>query len=126
MEKQKIKSLFLSLPNDTIGEIVQFLGNGKDIYSLVLTSKTLCDFFHEDRYKYCCFNTIFKMNSPITSPILKFTRKIRCSCEITNDAFVHFKGIHTLIMSGCHEITNDALVHLEGIHTLDMKLFWNN
>ena len=41
---------------------------------------------------------------------------------ITDAAFVHLKGIHTLTMWGCNQptITNAAFIHLKGIQTLDM------
>jgi hypothetical protein len=42
---------------------------------------------------------------------------------ITDAAFVHLKGIHTLNMSECSQltITDSAFVHLKSIHTLDMS-----
>ena len=42
---------------------------------------------------------------------------------ITDAAFVHLRGIHTLNMSGCWQetITDAAFVHLRGIHSLDMN-----
>jgi hypothetical protein len=43
-------------------------------------------------------------------------------CEgITDAAFVHLRGIHTLYMRGCDGITDAAFVHLRGIHSLDLK-----
>ena len=41
---------------------------------------------------------------------------------ITDAAFVHLKGIHKLNMSCCDQagITDAAFVHLKGIHTLDI------
>ena len=45
---------------------------------------------------------------------------IRCS-EITDKAFIHLKGIHTLNMSDCKQITDKAFVHLKGIHTFEMR-----
>jgi hypothetical protein len=47
-----------------------------------------------------------------------------CNQEtITDAAFKHLKGIHTLNMSHCtqHTITNKAFEHLKGIHTLDIS-----
>ena len=42
---------------------------------------------------------------------------------ITDAAFAHLRGIHTLDMSGCKQagITDAAFAHLRGIHTLDMS-----
>ena len=42
---------------------------------------------------------------------------------IVDADFVHFEGIHTLIMWCCSQagITDAAFVHLKGIHTLDMR-----
>ena len=41
--------------------------------------------------------------------------------SITNAAFVHLKGIHTLDMNGSRStITDAAFSHLQGIHTLNM------
>ena len=41
---------------------------------------------------------------------------------ITDGAFVHLAGIHTLYMGGCNQatITDGAFAHLAGIHTLNM------
>jgi hypothetical protein len=43
---------------------------------------------------------------------------------ITDAAFVHLKGIHTLNISGCNQkgITDAAFTHLAGIHTLELSL----
>jgi hypothetical protein len=43
--------------------------------------------------------------------------------EITDGAFVHLRGIHTLHMAGCSQrtITDGAFAHLRGIHTLNMS-----
>ena len=44
---------------------------------------------------------------------------------ITDAAFVHLAGIHTLIMSCCNNttsITDAAFAHLRGIHTLDVSM----
>ena len=40
--------------------------------------------------------------------------------QITDAAFVHLCGIHTLDMSHCNQITDAAFVHLCGIHILTM------
>ena len=40
--------------------------------------------------------------------------------DLTDAAFVHLKGIHTLDMHECNQITDAAFAHLKGIHTLDM------
>ena len=40
--------------------------------------------------------------------------------SITDAAFVHLRGIHTLDMRNCNQITDAAFVHLRGIHTLEM------
>jgi hypothetical protein len=40
--------------------------------------------------------------------------------QITNAAFVHLHGIHTLRMNGCSQITNDAFEHLKGIRRLNI------
>jgi hypothetical protein len=50
---------------------------------------------------------------------------MRCCSQITDAAFVHLKGIHTLNMDCCDQITDVALVHLKGIHTLDMDYLGN-
>ena len=41
---------------------------------------------------------------------------------ITDAAFVHLKGIHTLDMSACPQatITDAAFAHLKGIHSLNL------
>ena len=46
--------------------------------------------------------------------------------RVTDAAFVHLRGIHTLGMSDCNQttITDSAFIHLRGIHTLDMR--WCN
>ncbi len=43
--------------------------------------------------------------------------------ELTDADFAHFKGIHSLSMSGCNQatITDAAFQHLTGIQTLDMS-----
>ena len=43
--------------------------------------------------------------------------------RVTDAAFVHLRGIHTLDMSYCNQetITDAAFVHLRGIHTLSMR-----
>jgi hypothetical protein len=43
---------------------------------------------------------------------------------ITDAAFVHLRGIHTLDMSECNQvgITDAIFTHLRGIHHLNMKL----
>jgi hypothetical protein len=43
--------------------------------------------------------------------------------RVTDAAFVHLRGIHTLDMRGCNQttITDSAFIHLRGIHTLDMS-----
>ena len=43
--------------------------------------------------------------------------------RVTDAAFVHLRGIHTLDMWGCNQatITDSAFIHLRGIHTLDMR-----
>ena len=48
--------------------------------------------------------------------------KISQCQSITDAAFVHLKGIHTLHMVLCFQsaITDAAFVHLKGIHTLNM------
>ncbi len=40
--------------------------------------------------------------------------------QLTDAAFVHLRGIHTLYMWNCNQpaITDAAFVHLRGIHTL--------
>ena len=42
---------------------------------------------------------------------------------ISDGAFVHLVGIHTLHMIGCTQagISDAAFAHLQGIHTLDMR-----
>ena len=42
--------------------------------------------------------------------------------QLTDAAFEHLKGIHTLLMWGCDKvtITDAAFEHLKGIHSLDM------
>ena len=42
--------------------------------------------------------------------------------RITDNAFIHLKGIHTLKMNTCNQITDKAFIHLKGIHTLNMRL----
>ena len=46
----------------------------------------------------------------------------QCS-SVTNEAFEHLRGIHTLDMAVCYQdtITDAAFVHLSGIHMLDMS-----
>ena len=46
--------------------------------------------------------------------------------RVTDAAFVHLRGIHTLDMYGCNQITitDIAFIHLRGIHTLYMR--WCN
>ena len=42
--------------------------------------------------------------------------------QITDAAFEHLRGIHTLDMSGCGSyISDDAFVHLRGIYSLDIR-----
>ena len=43
--------------------------------------------------------------------------------RVTDGAFVHLRGIHTLYMSCCNQvtITDSAFIHLRGIHTLNMS-----
>ena len=50
-----------------------------------------------------------------------------CNCSqaaITDAAFAHLSGIHTLNMSECNQagITDAAFAHLRGIHTLIMGM----
>jgi hypothetical protein len=45
---------------------------------------------------------------------------MRGCIQITDAAFEHLTGIHTLTMSGCKDITDAAFVHLAGIHILNM------
>jgi hypothetical protein len=47
---------------------------------------------------------------------------MRACTSITDAAFVHLKGTHTLIMKNCSQvsITDAAFTHLKGIHTLNM------
>ena len=42
---------------------------------------------------------------------------------VTDAAFVHLRGIHTLTMIDCKQagITDAAFAHLRGIHKLDMR-----
>jgi hypothetical protein len=39
---------------------------------------------------------------------------------ITDAAFRHLRGIHTIVMTNCTQLTDAAFVHLRGIHTLYM------
>lgn len=43
--------------------------------------------------------------------------------QLTDAAFEHFEGLHTLILNGCNQraITDAAFRHLKGIHTLVMR-----
>lgn len=47
---------------------------------------------------------------------------------ITDKAFEHLAGLHTLNMMGCDQstITNRAVQHLSGLHTLDMTYCYQN
>ena len=41
--------------------------------------------------------------------------------DITDAAFINFRGIHTLNINMCERVTGAGFVHLSGIHTLDMS-----
>jgi hypothetical protein len=48
------------------------------------------------------------------------TLKMWCFVGITDAAFVHLRGINTLVMYGSRRITGAAFKHLRGIRALNM------
>jgi hypothetical protein len=43
------------------------------------------------------------------------------SVPVVDSDFIHFKGLRVLRMVGCSDVTDAAFVHLRGIHSLDMS-----
>jgi len=63
----------------------------------------------------------FEFIRPIPSTkIAGFRLNMNYCKQITDAAFIHLKGIHTLNLRGCNQITDSAFVHLDGIKELDI------
>jgi len=109
-------------------DVLYLFDDGKDIMNLRCINKVVNNFILDKtwdhlRYKikrhlseedFITFVTKFKPK------ILHLNRNIR----LTDKAFKHLEGIHTLNMSECYRntITDKAFKHLKGIHTLGMCL----